>query len=95
MPWKFELLKKPIGIPITEGPVWDGEHLYFTHIHANTIFRYDLRTNSISPWRTGLDRVNGLALDAHGRLFGCCQGGRSVMRFDPDGSNVVIAMIWP
>ena len=91
MPWKFELLKKPIGIPITEGPVWDGDHLYFTHIHANTIFRYDLRTNSICPWRTGLDRVNGLALDAHGRLFGCCQGGRSVMRFDPDGSNVVIA----
>lgn len=91
MAWKFELLKKPAGIPITEGPAWDGEYLYFTHIHASTIFRYDLKTNAISSWRTGLNRVNGLAFDALGRLFGCCQGGRSMLRFDPDGKNVVIA----
>lgn len=91
MSWKFELLKKPNGLPITEGPVWDGEHVYFTHIHANTIFRYDPKTSVISPWRTGLDRVNGLAFDSLGRLFGCCQGGRSVQRFDPDGKNVTTA----
>jgi gluconolactonase len=91
MSWKFELLKKPIGVPITEGPVWDGEHLYFTHIHASTIYRYDPKSNAITPWRTGINRVNGLAFDAHGRLFGCCQGGRSMLRFDPDGRNVVIA----
>ena len=91
MSWKFELLKKPAGIPITEGPVWDGEHVYFTHIHASTIFRYDLNTNTITPWRTGLDRTNGLAFDAAGRLFGCCQGSRRIMRFDPDGKNVVVA----
>ena len=91
MSWKFELLKKPIGVPITEGPVWDGEHLYFTHIHASTIYRYDFKSNAITPWRTGINRVNGLAFDTHGRLFGCCQGGRSMLRFDPDGRNVVIA----
>jgi gluconolactonase len=91
MSWKFELLKKPAGIPITEGPVWDGEYLYFTHIHAGTIFRYDLKTDAITPWRTGVDRTNGLAFDAQGRLFGCCQGGRRMLRFDPDGKNVVIA----
>jgi gluconolactonase len=91
MSWKFELLKKPAGIPITEGPVWDSEYLYFTHIHAGTIFRYDLKTDTIIPWRTGLDRTNGLAFDAQGRLFGCCQGGRCMLRFDPDGKNVVIA----
>lgn len=91
MSWKFELLKKPAGIPITEGPVWDGKHIYFTHIHASTIFRYDPKTDAITPWRTGLDRTNGLAFDAQGRLFGCCQGGRRMMRFDPDGKNVVVA----
>jgi gluconolactonase len=91
MSWKFELLKKPVGIPITEGPVWDGECLYFTHIHASTILRYDLKTDAIKPWRTGVDRTNGLAFDAQGRLFGCCQGGRRMLRFDPDGKNVVIA----
>ena len=23
--WKFELLMKPPALPLTEGPVWDGE----------------------------------------------------------------------
>ena len=39
--WKFELLMKPPAKPLTEGPVWDGEHLYFTHIQASRIMRYD------------------------------------------------------
>ena len=33
--WKFELLMKPPAKPLTEGPVWDGEHLYFTHIQTS------------------------------------------------------------
>ena len=42
-------------------------------------------------WRAGTNRTNGLAFDAQGRLFGCCSGGRSIVRFDPDGRNTVIA----
>jgi len=42
-------------------------------------------------WREGTNRTNGLCFDAHGRLFGCCSGGRSILRFDPDGRNVTIA----
>ena len=75
MQWKFELLMRPSTVPLTEGPVWDGEHLYFTHIPASRIMRYDLKTNSITEWRTGTNRTNGLAFDAQGRLFGCCSGG--------------------
>jgi len=92
MPWKFELLMKP-GTEqlITEGPVWDAEYLYFTQIRQNKILRYDPKTGAIDVWRTGTNRTNGLAFDAHGRLFGCCSGGRSIVRFDPDGKNVVIA----
>ena len=30
MQWKFELLMKPSAVPLTEGPVWDGEYVYFT-----------------------------------------------------------------
>ena len=37
MQWKFELLKKPTTVPLTEGPVWDGEQLLFTHIRASLI----------------------------------------------------------
>ena len=91
MQWKFELLKKPTAVPLTEGPVWDGEQLLFTHIRASLILRYDPKSGAVSEWRTGTNRTNGLAFDAQGRLFGCCSGGRSIVRFDPDGKNVVIA----
>lgn len=91
MQWTFELLMKPRGVPLTEGPVWDGEHLLFTHIHANAILRYDPATDEITEARSGTNRTNGLAFDAQGKLYGCCSGGRSVVRFDADGRNTVIA----
>ncbi|MGH8619568.1 MAG: SMP-30/gluconolactonase/LRE family protein [Burkholderiales bacterium] len=91
MQWNFELLMKPRGVPLTEGPAWDGEHLLFTHIHANAILQYDPDTDEITEARTGTNRTNGLAFDAQGKLYGCCSGGRSVVRFDPDGKNTVIA----
>ena len=83
MSWTFELLMKPPrGVPLTEGPVWDGEQLLFTHIQASTILRLDTTSGTIMPWRTGTNRTNGLAFDSQGRLFGCCSGGRSLLRFD-------------
>lgn len=91
MNWTFELLRKPDGRALTEGPVWDGEHLYFTHIHGRAILRYDPKTQAITTWRSGIDRPNGLAYDEKGRLFACCQGARCMLRIDPDGSNTVIA----
>ena len=91
MSWKFELLMKPEGELITEGPVWTGAEILFTHIRKNRILRYDIKTNAITEWRTGTNRTNGLCFDAQGRLFGCCSGGRSIVRFDPDGKNVVVA----
>ena len=91
MQWKFELLMKPPAVPLTEGPLWDGEHLYFTHIQASRIMRYDPRSGAITEARSGTNRTNGLAFDAKGRLFGCCSGGRAIVRFDPDGKNAVIA----
>ncbi len=88
MPWKFELIAKPSNI--TEGPVWDGEQLLYTHIRTSRILRYDVKSGEISDWRTGTNRTNGLAFDAQGRLFGCCSGGRSVVRFDPNRKIVVV-----
>jgi len=91
MTWKFELLMKPPALPLTEGPVWDGKYLYFTHIQASRILRHDPATGAIDVWREGTNRTNGLAFDAQGRLFGCSSGGRSIVRFDPDGNMVTIA----
>jgi gluconolactonase len=91
MSWKFDLLMKPSGVPLTEGPAWDGEFLYFTHIRASKVLRYDPKSGAITEWRGGTNRTNGLAFDAHGRLFGCCSGGRSIVRFYPDGKTLTIA----
>ena len=90
MSWRFELLAKPYG-GVTEGPIWDGESLLFTHIPTSRIMRYNPKTEQIAEWRTGTNRTNGLAHDSEGRLFGCCSGGRSIVRFDPDGTTVTVA----
>ena len=89
MSWRFPLLNKPYG-SVTEGPVWDGENLLFTHIASSRIMHYDVKTDEITVWREGTNRTNGLAHDSQGRLFGCCSGGRAILRFDPDGNNAVI-----
>ena len=89
MEWTFDYLCSPMG-KLTEGPVWNGEVLRFTQIHASRILEYDPRKGDISEWRGGLNRTNGLAYDDTGRLFGCSSGGRAILRFDPDGTNKVI-----
>ena len=90
MQWNFELLVKPADVPLTEGPVWDGEFLFFTHIQASRIMRYDPKSGAITVAREGTNRTNGLAHDAAGKLYGCCSGGRSILRFDADGKNSVL-----
>jgi gluconolactonase len=90
MSWKFELLNKPYG-GVTEGPVWDGEDIYFTHILGNRIMRYSPSSGHITEWKSGTNHTNGLAYDLKGRLFGCCAAGRSIVRFDPNGEIVIVA----
>ena len=89
MDWEFELVYGPDG-RVTEGPAWDGEALIFTHIPHNRIMRYDPRTGDTTEYRAGTARTNGLAFDANGSLYGCCAGGRSIVRFEPDGGRAVI-----
>ena len=85
MAWQyhFELLTRPYG-GVSEGPVWDGEAILFTHIPSSRIMRYDPDSGAITEARAGTNHTNGLAFDAQGRLFGCCSGGRSIVRFDDD-----------
>ena len=45
MDWVFEMLAGPYG-GTTEGPVWDGQALLFTHIPGNRIMRYDPHTGA-------------------------------------------------
>ncbi len=87
MSWDFELVAGPYG-GTTEGPVWDGETVIFTHIPASRLLRYDPRTGETTEYFTGVNHVNGLCFDVAGNLFGCQQGGRRIVRFEKDGQTV-------
>ena len=93
MSWRFSLLNRFEDPPggITEGPVWNGELVLFTHIHASRIYSYNPKSGEFAVYRENTNFTNGLAFDAQGRLFGCCQNGRAIVRFDPDGSMVTVA----
>ena len=75
---------------LTEGPAWDGKKLLFTHIPASRIMAYDPVTGESTVYREDTNHSNGLAFDAEGRLYGCCSGGRSIVRFENDGSTTTI-----
>ena len=90
MEWQFELLDGPYE-GVTEGPVWDGEAILFTHIPASRILRYDPKTGKVTEYRTGTNLTNGLAFDKEGMLYGCSGGGRCIVRFDPDGTITPIS----
>ena len=89
MEWEYELVAGPYG-DSTEGPVWDGQAVLFTHIPGSRIMRYDPETGETTEYRTETNHANGLAFDATGQLYGCCAGGRSIVRFESDGTTTTI-----
>jgi gluconolactonase len=90
MKWDFEMVAGPFNPRLTEGPAWDGTALLFTHIPTSRILRYDPVTGQCTVFREHTNHTNGLAFDAEGRLYGCCSGGRSIVRFESDGSTTTI-----
>ena len=90
MSWQFQLVTRPYG-GVTEGPAWDGEALNFTHIPTSRIMKYDPATGGLTTARDGTNHTNGLAYDTQGRLYGCCSGGRAIVRFDPGGTTTTVA----
>ena len=89
MEWEWEQVAGPFS-RLTEGPAWDGRTLLFTHIPASRIMAYDPETGECTVYREDTNHTNGLAFDADGSLYGCCSGGRSIVRFEPDGSVTTI-----
>ena len=89
MSWDFELVAGPYN-GTTEGPVWDGQALLFSHIPANRILRYDPKTGDITEYFTGTQRTNGLCFDSQGNLYGCQSAGRRIVRFESDGTTITL-----
>ncbi len=92
MSWNFEQVAGPFS-PLTEGPAWDGETVFFTDIPNSRILRFDPQSGDCAVWRTGTNEANGLLFDRGGRLYGCegGPGGRRIVCYNPDGSTEVLA----
>jgi gluconolactonase len=78
-----------------EGPVWDarGKQLYFTDIVGDTIWKWKPGKGQEIVMRPSV-KANGLALDLENRVLVAGWGGRTVFRFEKDGSRTTLADRW-
>ena len=65
----------------TEGPLWRGDHLLFSDIAGNRIYRLD-PPSGLSVFRTPSDQANGLALDVAGNLLAAEHATRRISSTD-------------
>ncbi len=80
------------GLVFTEGPMWDARQGAFiwTDIRGDKILRWAPgkgQTTILEP--TG--KANGLTLDAQNRIVVAGWGSRTVWRWEPDGTQPVLA----
>ena len=88
MSWDFIAVQGPFG-GTSEGPAWDGESLLFTHIPESKIYRFDPKTSTTEVFRENTNCANGLMFDESGNLYACEGGGRRVVRYDGDSTEVL------
>ena len=70
MNWEFELIGGPFA-GVSEGPVWIGNSLIFTHIPSSTIRQYNPETGKIKIIRQETNYANGLTLDNNNNIYAC------------------------
>lgn len=88
MSWNFIAVQGPFG-GTSEGPAWDGESLLFTHIPDSKIYKFDPNTSTTEVFKENTNCANGLMFDGDGNLFACEGGGRRVVRYDSESTEVL------
>jgi gluconolactonase len=86
MAWQFEKVAGPCK-GRTGGLCWDGSGMLFSAVAEERVLRYDPATDETTVFRRWTGRVNGLARDPGGALYAAQEGGRRIVRFNPDGST--------
>ena len=81
------------GCRWAEGPVYfgDGRYLLWSDIHNNRVLRWDEETGNVSIFRKPSNNANGHTRDRQGRLVACEHDARRVVRFEYDGTIIVLA----
>ncbi|MGQ0634754.1 MAG: SMP-30/gluconolactonase/LRE family protein [Planctomycetaceae bacterium] len=82
--------KVATGFKMAEGPVWDGERLYFTDVPPEKVLTLG-SDGTASEIRSNTRWGAGLAFDSKRRLIICEVMGRRVTRVEKDGTETTLA----
>jgi len=78
------------GHKYTEGPVVNASgELFFSDGPANQVHKIDLQ-GKVSVFAKDCPRINGLAFGPDGKLYGCENGSKQIVRFSPDGQKETV-----
>ncbi len=89
-PLVFEKLAE--GFQFIEGPIWFHEtrHLIFSDIYGDKMHKWSSKEGH-KVFRDPSGKANGNALDKQGRIVSCNHMGRSVLRYELDGTITTLA----
>ncbi len=98
---QYKIASAPIqrlhtGMLWAEGPAWNagGQYLVLSDIPNNTHLRWLAEDNHVSIYHNNSSNANGNTFDWEGRLLSCEHRGRSVVRYEHNGSVTVLADKW-
>lgn len=86
MTWQFEKVAGPFK-GRTGGLCWDGSGMLFSAVAEERVLRHDPASGDTAVFRRWTGRANGLALGHGDGIYAAQEGGRRVVRFNPDGST--------
>ena len=80
------------GCRWAEGPAYlaAGRYLVWSDIPNNRVMRWDETDGSVSVFQSPSFHANGHTVDREGRLIACEHSGRSLSRYEHDGSRTVL-----
>jgi len=79
------------GFTFTEGPAKSPEgDIYFTDQPNDQILKWNIDSQTLSVFKKGAGRSNGLYFDAEGYLLACADEHNELWRFDMTGKHTVL-----
>lgn len=81
------------GYSFTEGPACDKRgDVYFTDQPNDRIHQWHAATGTVTLFKQGTGRANGLCFDARGNLWTCSDAHNALWRIAPDGKVTVVVV---
>ncbi|MCH8489543.1 MAG: SMP-30/gluconolactonase/LRE family protein [Oceanicaulis sp.] len=75
-----------------EGPVWDGQAVWWTDIKAPALHRYEPQTGAKTSW-TAPEAVGSFVIEPDGRLLAAMKSGFARLTLDAGGGAMTVASV--